>query len=231
MGRAPVTRGRSNHAAAQTRSRFAAYGARRYEQQAGYVGARPRTREGTCGKCAAAALGPQVWFTQDRKMQCEGLGACYCSALYFETKHNGTEKCTSGSVARAGPEVWQWPAAGGQKGPELTEPARRPATGRVLGLPARGGAGRAGTRKALNGRVAQRQRLAKGGESATATVHPGKWRRWVYKCVNLNADVHKVERLNQYFRHMCFVNTRNCHGLHDTSSRAHQQILHCAAYP
>ena len=40
-------------------------------------------------------------ITQDRKMQREGLGACAGSEAYFETKHNCTEKCTMGSMARA----------------------------------------------------------------------------------------------------------------------------------
>ena len=50
-------------------------------------------------------------------MQREGLGACDGSELYFETKHKCTEKCTTGSIARAGSEA--------RPGSER----RRPATG------------------------------------------------------------------------------------------------------
>ena len=45
--------------------------------------------------------GLHLRITQDRKMQREGLGACAGSEAYFETKHNCTEKCTMGSMARA----------------------------------------------------------------------------------------------------------------------------------
>ena len=57
-GLAPVRRGRSNHAAAQ--SRLATHGARRYEQQAGCVGApgrEPAENAGSAGREPAENAG------------------------------------------------------------------------------------------------------------------------------------------------------------------------------
>ena len=66
-GLAPVRRGRSNHAAAQ--SRLAAHGARRCEQQAGCVGALGRARRRMCGGPEPLQVGPQV---SDSESQARG---------------------------------------------------------------------------------------------------------------------------------------------------------------
>ena len=100
---APVRRGRSNRAAAQ--SRLAEHGARRCEQQAECDGAPGRPgpagpgREGTtavpaemCGGVTwHAGVLDQGWgcgrITQKRKMQREGRETCDSSELYFEARH------------------------------------------------------------------------------------------------------------------------------------------------
>ena len=84
-------------------------------------GAGGHRRKMYCGAALPAGVLGQGWacgrITHDRKMQREGLGACDGSELYFETKHNSTEKCTMGSRARAGsgarPGSEQRPAAAG----------------------------------------------------------------------------------------------------------------------
>ena len=112
-GLAPVRRGRSNHAAAQ--SRLAAHGARRCEQQAGCVGApgrapaenvrRSRLEKGP--HCPAGVLGQAreecARITQDRKMQREGLGTCKGSELYFETNKQLSRKVFNGFRPWPGP--------------------------------------------------------------------------------------------------------------------------------
>ena len=60
-------------------------------------------------------------------MQLKGLRACDGSEIYFETKHDCTEPCSMGSMARAGSEAL--PVAG--RRPVPSAPLSRP--GHFLG--------------------------------------------------------------------------------------------------
>ena len=106
MGIAPVRRGRSNHAAAQ--SRLAEHGARRCEQQAGCVGAPGRALAEMCKGGSACG--------SHRTAKCNAKGWERVTAR--NNISNCTGKCTMGSLARAGSEA--------RPGSER----RRPATGR-----------------------------------------------------------------------------------------------------
>ena len=117
MGTAPVWRGRSNHAAAQ--SRLAAHGARRCEQQAGCAGAPGRATAGNVLRSRLARRCPKAGMgLSDRtgsQNATRSARSVWRLELYFETKHNCTENCIVGSMAWAGSEAGSGrrrPAAG-----------------------------------------------------------------------------------------------------------------------
>ena len=80
------------------------HGSRRWEQQVGFVCASWRASADNvrwsrlAGRCPRPGAGVRTDHAGSQKC---GLGLCCSSKLYFETKHNCTEKCTMGFMARA----------------------------------------------------------------------------------------------------------------------------------